>query len=155
MWNMLNKLKDFFNNELMLNSASKSRRQRTFSLQQACALLLMEVSRADFEQSSVEKEKIKQQLKSLFNLTEDKLQELIAFSHETSKYTTSLFPFTSMINDNYTYDEKVNLLQLMWKVAYVDNELDKYEESTIRAVADLLYVTHADFIKVKHEASEN
>ncbi|MFT5277767.1 MAG: putative tellurite resistance protein B-like protein [Glaciecola sp.] len=150
---MLNKLKEFFNNELMLNSSGKNKEQNTYSLQQACALLLMEVSQADFEQSDTEKDEIKQQLQSLFDLSDDKLQELFAFSQEASRDTTSVYPFTSMINDNYNYDEKVNLLKLMWKVAYIDNELDKHEESTIRAVADLLYVSHCDFIKVKHEAS--
>ncbi len=150
---MLNKLKDFFNNELMLNSSAKNKEQNTYSLQQACALLLMEVSRADFEQSVTENDEIKQQLQSLFDLSDDKLQELFVFSQEASRDTTSVYPFTSMINDNYNYDEKVNLLKLMWKVAYIDNELDKHEESTIRAVADLLYVSHGDFIKVKHEAS--
>lgn len=150
---MLKKLKDFFNNELMLNDAERGRAQQAYSLQQACALLLMEVSRADFEHSEFEKVEIKRQLQSLFKLSDEKLDELVTFSQELSKETTSVHPFTSMVNEHYSYAEKVNLLQLMWKVAYVDNKLDKYEESTIREVAELLYIAHSDFIQVKHTAS--
>jgi uncharacterized tellurite resistance protein B-like protein len=65
-----------------------------------------------------------------------------------------MHPFTSMINDNYEYDQKVNLLTLMWKVAFVDDNLDKYEEAMIRKIADLLYISHRDYIKVKHIAEE-
>ncbi len=149
---MINKLKEFFKNEIALSASNSTRAQQQHSLEQACALLLMEVSNADFEQSNVEKEKIKQVLQSLFSLSDEKLNELFEYSKQASKDTTSLHPFTSMINDSYKYDQKVNLLGLMWKVAYVDDDLDKYEEAVIRKVAELLYIAHSDYIKVKHHA---
>lgn len=152
---MINKLKEFFKNEIALSASSGTNAQQQHSLEQACALLLMEVSNADFEQSDVEKKKIKQVLQSLFSLSDEKLAELFEFSNQASNDTTSLHPFTSMINDSYEYDQKVNLLGLMWKVAYVDDELDKYEEAVIRKVAELLYISHSDYIKVKHHAEDD
>lgn len=152
---MINKLKEFFKNEIAFSASSGTKAQQQHSLEQACALLLMEVSNADFEQSDVEKEKIKQVLQSLFNLSDEKLAELFEFSHQASKDTISLHPFTSMINDSYEYEQKVTLLGLMWKVAYVDDELDKYEEAVIRKVAELLYISHSDYIKVKHHAEDD
>jgi len=151
---MINKLKEFFKNEIALGASSDKSAQQQHSLEQACALLLMEVSNADFEQSNVEKDKIKKILQSLFSLSDEKLNELFEYSKQASKDTTSLHPFTSMINDSYEYEQKVNLLGLMWKVAYVDDELDKYEEAVIRKVAELLYISHSDYIKVKHHAEE-
>lgn len=149
---MLNTLKEFFKNELLISSSKNARQEH--SLEQVCALLLMEVSNADFEQSELEKEKIQQELRSLFSLSDDELAKLYEYSKEASADTTSVHPFTSILNDSYDYDQKVNLLKLMWKVAYADNTLDKYEEALIRKVADLLYITHSDFIKVKHAAEE-
>jgi uncharacterized tellurite resistance protein B-like protein len=151
---MLIKLKEFFQTEIAFNTSQSTNAQQQYSLEQACALLLMEVSNADFEESSLEKEKIKQTLQSLFDLSDEKLAELFERSSQASKDTTSIHPFTSMINDNYEYDQKVNLLRLMWKVAFVDDNLDKYEEAVIRKVADLLYITHRDYLQVKHSAAQ-
>ena len=152
---MINKLKEFFKNEIAFSTSDGAKEKQQHSLEQACALLLMEVSNADFEQSDVEKKKIKQLLQSLFSLSDAKLTELFEHSKQASKDTTSVHPFTSMINDSYEYDQKVNLLGLMWKVAYVDDDLDKYEEAVIRKVSELLYISHSDYIKVKHHAEDD
>ncbi len=37
----------------------------------------------------------------------------------------------------------------MWRVAYADGHLDKYEEHLIRQVAELTYVPHQDYIRAK------
>ena len=50
------------------------------------------------------------------------------------------------------YDDKVQLITSLWKVAYADGDLDKYEEHLIRRVADLLYVPHDAFIRAKLSA---
>jgi uncharacterized tellurite resistance protein B-like protein len=151
---MLKSLKDFFKNELLLSTSKKDTADQEHSLQQVCALLLMEVSNADFEQSAIEKDKIKKVLKSLFSLSESELTSLYEYSAKASADTTSVHPFTSMLNDHYDYEQKLHLLKLMWKVAYVDDNLDKHEEAVIRKVADLLYISHSDFIKMKHVATE-
>lgn len=148
---MLKKLKDFFNAEMQ----TKEKTDPTKELQRACAMLLMEVSRADFELLESEKTKVANLLKSLFDLSDGVLAELIEYSESKSAETTSDHPFTSLINDHYEYAQKVNLLSLMWKVAYADGDLDKYEDSVIRKVADLLYISHSDFVKTKLLASES
>ena len=66
--------------------------------------------------------------------------------------STSFYPFTKLINDHYDYPERVNVIKLMWKVAYADGTIDKYEDYIIRKVADLLYVSHSDFIQAKLSA---
>jgi uncharacterized tellurite resistance protein B-like protein len=43
----------------------------------------------------------------------------------------------------------------MWELAYADAELDKYEEYVIRKVADLIYVSHSEFIRAKTVAKAN
>ena len=149
---MLASLKEFFKNELALNT-SKSKDAQEHSLAQACALLLMEVSNADFEQSTLENDKIKQVLKAQFNLSDENVKTLFEYSAEASKDTTSVHPFTSIVNDNYDYEQKLSLLTLMWKVAYVDDNLDKYEEAVIRKISDLLYIAHRDYIQLKLEVS--
>jgi uncharacterized tellurite resistance protein B-like protein len=147
---MLKKLKDFFTAELQLDDKTDPDK----ALQQACAMLLMEVSKADYDLAASEKDKIMTLLTSLFDLSTDTLAELVKYSETKSEEHTSVYPFTSLINDHYEYEQRVNLVSLMWKVAYADGDLDKYEDSVIRKVADLMYIRHSDFVKTKLAAAE-
>ena len=67
--------------------------------------------------------------------------------------STSLYEFTRVINDHYSAEQKLQLVSCMWQVAYADGNLDKYEEHLIRRVAELTYVPHQDYIRVKLEAA--
>lgn len=147
---MLKLLKNFFSDEFQI----KDNKDPEKSLQRACAMLLMEVSRADFALAQSEKDKVTALLKSLFNLSDSEIAELIEYSEQKSDENTSMYPFTSLINDNYEYEQRVNLVSLMWKVAYADGDLDKYEDSVIRKVSDLLYIRHSDFVKTKLAAAD-
>jgi uncharacterized tellurite resistance protein B-like protein len=142
---MLVMIKEFFTKEL---DTDKTASKQT-KLQQACAGLLLEVMRADFDQTEQEKEKIQALLQSTFDLSDPELNALMEYAEQGGKDTTSMYPFTSLINEHYDYDKRVNLIQLMWKVAYADGNLDKYEDSIIRKVAELMYIRHSDFIKAK------
>lgn len=147
---MLAKLKDFFSKGPEEDTEEEKQRK----LREACATLLVEVMRADFEQSEDEKQKIHNLLKDTFELNTTQLAELVERTEQGGEDTTSVYPFTSLINEHYDYDQRVNLIQLMWKVAYADGNLDKYEDDVIRRVAELLYVRHSDFIKTKLAESE-
>ena len=50
----------------------------------------------------------------------------------------------------YNYEEKKDLIKSLWDVAFADGRIDKYEDYTIRKIADLIYVRHEDFMKAKH-----
>ena len=52
-------------------------------------------------------------------------------------------------------DEKVSIVKSLWIIAYADSSLAPLEESTIRQIADLLYVPHSDFIKTKLSVVES
>lgn len=142
---MLNKLIAFFNNELQVESEEN----KTEQIQQACAVLLIEVSKADYEECDNERETIRASLSAWFDLSDAKLAELIQLGEEQSKESTSMYPFVKLINENYQYEQRVELLSKMWQVAYADKIISKYEDFIIRKVADLLHISHSDFIKTK------
>ena len=50
----------------------------------------------------------------------------------------------------HEYNEKKVLIRALWDVAFADGRIDKYEDHTIRKIADLIYVKHEDFMKAKH-----
>ncbi len=115
----------------------------------AAAIILLEVSYSDFEIKDVEIEKIIRFFKKDLNLSKEKAIWLNNEAQKLHKDTNCLRKYIKLINENYTKDEKIKLINIAWKIARADNEVDKYEEHRIRKISELLYLNHADFIKEK------
>jgi len=120
----------------------------------ACIALLLETSMADEVLDESELMALKSTLHKDFQINEDEIDELIYLAKENVKDSTSLYEFTRDINDNFDAAERVKLIESMWKIAYADGNIDKYEEHIIRKVSNLIYVAHSDFIKAKLSAKE-
>ena len=120
----------------------------------ACIALLLETSMADEILDESELMALKNTLQKDFQINEDEIDELIDLAKENVEDSTSLYEFTRDINDNFDAAERLKLIESMWKIAYADGNIDKYEEHIIRKVANLIYVAHSDFIKAKLSAKE-
>jgi uncharacterized tellurite resistance protein B-like protein len=120
----------------------------------AAAALLIEVARADFTQDANEEHVMAQLLRDSLRLSEDEVAALLGEASRHVDHATSLYDFTRLINDHYSPEEKYALVESMWHVAYADAELNKYEEHLIRRVAELIYLSHEDFIRSKLQARE-
>lgn len=138
----------------LLNDDASNEANGDDSKRLAAAALLVEVSRSDFEQNASEEKAMAELLTSSLGLNSEKVKLLIEHAGDAVDSATSLYEFTREINDHYSYVEKCELIESMWLVAYADSKIDKYEEHLIRRVADLIYVTHEDFIKRKHVARD-
>ncbi|MAT95349.1 MAG: hypothetical protein CME59_22485 [Halioglobus sp.] len=130
---------------------SEAQRQRRIRL--AAAALLIETARADFTQDAQEEQALEQLLSRALQLDTEEVHELVAAAQARVDESTSLYEFTRVINDHYSAQQKLQLIDAMWSVAYADGDLDKYEEHLIRQVAELTYVPHADYIRSKLAAA--
>ena len=113
------------------------------------ASLLIEVINSDNKFDDRERDKLLEILSSKLGINKEELDNFTELAQKKSEDSTSLYEFTREINDQYEYEEKVSLITDLWGVAYSDGKLDKYEDYVIRKIADLIYVSHADFIKSK------
>tara|TARA_A100001011_G_scaffold75627_1_gene77710 strand:- start:1739 stop:2170 length:432 start_codon:yes stop_codon:yes gene_type:complete len=139
---MLNFLKKIFK--------KKDQEKETVSdINLACAIILLEVSYSDFEIKEVETDKMLKFFETDLNLSKDKSIWLNDEAQKLHKDTNCLRKYIKLINDSYTKEEKVNLINIAWRIARADNEIDKYEEHRIRKISELLYLNHSDFIKEK------
>ena len=121
----------------------------------ACIALLLETSMADEVLDESELVTLKDSLIKDFSIDEDEIDELIEISKKNIDDSNSLYDFTREINDNLDSGERIKLIESMWKIAYADGNIDKYEEHIIRKVSNLIYVAHSDFIKAKINARES
>ena len=120
----------------------------------ACIALLLETSMADEVLDESELQALKNTLQKDFLIDEDEIDELINLAKENVQDSTSLYEFSRDLNDNFDATERVKLIESMWKIAYADGNIDKYEEHIIRKVSNLIYVAHSDFINAKLSAKE-
>jgi uncharacterized tellurite resistance protein B-like protein len=118
----------------------------------AAAMLLLEVAWADHEISDTELESTRAAIQDLFKLTREQVETLVAQAKSEHEAAISMYPFTRAVNETLTSEEKRHLIVLLWRLASSDSSVDVHEEHTIRRIADLLYVSHDDFIEAKHEA---
>ena len=117
----------------------------------ATATLLMEVARADSRISEEERQTVGRLIERHFSLPPASTREIMASAEHESRYATSLYPFTRLINRTCSPEEKVQIIGMLWQVTCADGHVDKYEEYLVRKIADLLYVPHRDYIRMKLE----
>ncbi len=146
---MLQSINSFFDKYLKPDKLPASDTLQEEQLQLASAALMVEICKADDAIDNEEVDKIAEILRDRFALNPETLDELFDLARLEAEEATSLYQFTSLINEAYEYEAKIALIHNLWEVAFVDGNLDHYEEHMIRKIADLLYVSHSDFIKTK------
>ena len=143
---MINTIKALFSNNIFKNPQHGPTDQE---IHLATAALLLEVSHADFEIGDDELTVTAKALQRQFNFSDAETQKLLELAIEEHKVQHSLHPFLLLVNENFSIQQKRQIIADLWKVAYAGRRLDKYEEHRIRKIADLLYVSHKDFIRAK------
>lgn len=145
---MIAAIKQFFDKQLF-SPEQESATDRVCRLQLASAALMIELLKTDRHIDERETQALRAILQDTFAIPAGQLEEIIQLAEQESHASVSLYEFTSLVNEHYTYDEKVQLVSNLWQVALADDHLDKYEEQMIRKTADLIYVSHSDFIRTK------
>ena len=115
----------------------------------AVATLLVEIARADFEVDASERTAIRRMLAGAYGLDPDAAGDLLTRAERAVEDAVSLYEFTRRLNEELSPAEKVEIVEMLWRVAFADGRLDKYEEHLVRKAADLLYVPHRRFIRAK------
>jgi uncharacterized tellurite resistance protein B-like protein len=123
--------------------------QRTHGLHLSAAALMIEIARADHNVSENEKAAMIAALENTLSLNAAEAHELLHLANPAVDHAVSLTDFTRLLNEHLSLAERVRIIEALWQVAYADNGIDKYEEYYLRKIADLLYVSHSDFICTK------
>jgi len=147
---MFTKLQRFFDRYLSDNNANTVPLEHR--LQLACAVLMVEMTYADEQVNKLEEEKLRHIIKRRFKLNKDEIEDIIELACNEKHSATDYYQYTSLLNTHYSQQQKIKLVEDLWRLAFADGDLDKYEEHLIRRLADLLHVPHQDFIRTKHKS---
>ena len=127
---------------------------REAALRSATAVLMLDVARSDnvFEES--EFERVLALVEKHFGMSPEDAAELVNAADEKAENLVSLHEFTQLLHNNLDESEKARIVGLLWKVAYADGRLDKYEDSLVRKISDLLHVSRGRSMRLKHDAEQ-
>ncbi len=141
---MLDRILSFFNEPQV--------QEDTLTVDEAAAVLLIEVMLADYNLDERERERIREILSRRLNAPEAEIENCINAAIGRQRESNDLYQFTKVINKAYGEQQRYELIVDLWRVAFADGELDKYEDHSIRKVNELLFLHHSHFIKAKSAA---
>ena len=124
-------------------------------VQLALAALLVEMARADFDQQQSEDLAIAHMLGAHFDLDETAATDLLVRAQRAADEAVSLHDFTRALHDNLTPDEKFCVVEMLWRVAYADGHLDRYEDGLVRKLSELLYIRHSDLVRIRNRVVDS
>lgn len=128
---------------------------RDEAIRMATAVLMIDVARADHVFEEAEFERLLQLFESHFDLTPDDAALLVDEAGEKADDLVSAYDFTKILHEHLDHDEKARVVELLWKIAYADGRLDKYENSLVLKISDLLHVSRGRVMRLKHDAGNH
>jgi len=143
---MIDKINAFIKN---LQAPEQQQNTDEPSLEVACTVLLCEVMKADGVLQAEEKTSLKNFISTQFNINDDAINSILQVALKVSDNATDFYQFTTKINQHYTLEQRIEIINYLWKLAYVDGELASLEEHVIRKIADLLHLRHSEYIQTK------
>ncbi len=120
----------------------------------AVAALLVELARADHDEQAVEHAAITGLVARHFRLEPRAAEELLVEARAAVDQAVSLREFTTLLHENLSYPDKLGIIAMLWDVALEDRTLDKYEDYLVTKVAELLYVSRGDVVRLRFEAGQ-
>lgn len=126
---------------------------RDTAIRMATAVLMVDVALIDNQFDEVEFDRMISLIEQHFGLGPQEAAELINVANAQADEMISVGEFTALLHKQLSHEEKARVVELLWRIAYADGELSKYENSLILKVSDLLHVSRSLVMKLKHESS--
>ena len=128
---------------------------RDAALRMATAVLMLDVARADHVFDESEFDRVLDLLQTHFRLPAEDAAELLNAAHEKADSSVSAYEFTTVLHEHLEENEKARIVALLWQIAYADGRLDKYEDSFVLKISDLLHVSRGRVMRLKHDAQRD
>ena len=136
---MINRIK-----ELLLGGSAKVSRPTKDELQAAAAALLVEAACMDGNFDDQERKSILSLMEQHFNLNGEESLTLISEAEKIIENASDLYAFTRVIKDRYEPEQRIEMVEMLWEVAFADRTVDHYESNLISRIAGLIFVSDRD-----------
>ena len=145
---MLNIVKRFFSKEKEA-SPDATGQETGHDIHVATCALLVEIARIDGTFTREEMETVLSILKEKYGLSQEHADALIAEAEKELEESVDLWQFSNLINVNYSTEEKIDIIETMWRIVYVDGKMDRHEHYLMNKLRNLLRLSHKELIDAK------
>jgi uncharacterized tellurite resistance protein B-like protein len=115
----------------------------------ATCALLVEMAAIDGEFTSEERDVILHAMRSTYGMNGDEAASIMEAAREELKGSIDLWQFARLINEAFSEEEKIRVIETVWNVVYADHRLDGHEDHLVHRLADLLHLSHRQLIDAK------
>lgn len=148
-------VKRFFSKTVPAGSAARES-ETAHDVRVATCALFLEMGRIDKTFTPEELKTILGILKAKYGLSPKDADDLIAEADQKLSERIDYWHFTHLINTHYSTPEKIEIVETLWKIVFVDGKMDQYENYLVHKLANLLNLSHQQLIdaklKVRHAA---
>ena len=127
-------------------------KERRFEINLIGSVLAYEVARSDGAVSEDELSNLIREIDKISINVKKNSKEIFELIKTHSNDSVSFYEFVEDINNNFSKDEKLDLIKYLWDIAYADNILDVNEERLIRRISDLIHIKDIEVLKLKDKA---
>ena len=145
---MIDFIRDLFS-KISEHGFSENEEEKSQQLRIATCALLLEMATIDGEFSKAEKENLINILKKEYELSMKDVESLITTANAKLEESIDLWRFTNLINQYLSIEQKLQVIEMVWKIAYSDGKLDQHEDYLVHKLATLLRLTHNELIQAK------
>ncbi|MFL2709588.1 MAG: TerB family tellurite resistance protein [Gammaproteobacteria bacterium] len=131
------------------NKEKQVKNTPSFEIELTAAVLAYEIARSDGDVSSDELSVLIEEIDTIAKKVGKEKTEILKIVETYSQDSVSFHEFIQDINKEYSKDQKLSLIEFLWKTAYADGRLDVDEERLVRRIADLIKIKHIEVLKLK------
>ena len=129
--------------------APVSQQERNFEIELTGSILAYEIARADGEISHEELTVLMSEIKKIAIKVGKSPEDIFNILEEFSDQSVSFHEFIEDINKEFSKNEKLSLIDFLWRIAYADSILETHEERLVRRIADLIHIKDIEVLKIK------
>ena len=126
-----------------------------FEIELTALVLAYEIARSDGDISEPELEILLQEIKKIAPLVNKDEETILEILEKFSNNSVSFHEFIEDINKEYSKNEKLSLIGILWEVAFADSILDLDEERLVRRIADLIHIKDIDVLRIKDQVKQS
>ena len=129
--------------------------KKDFDIELTASILAYEIARSDGDISKSELELLLNEIKKISMKVGKEEKEILSIIENYSKNSVSFHEFIFDINETYTKNDKLALIEFLYDVAFADKILEVSEERLIRRIADLIKIKDLEVLKIKDKSKKN
>ena len=146
---MFDNLKTFFDKKTDLTEISFD------SEKIAVVALLISTAKYDGNFDESERMEIHNLIKNYFSLSSESTDDLFKAAEKIENEANDLQQFTRSLNKLLNEEEKLKIIEMIWKIVMADGIIDNYEENLVRRLSGLLYLQDKDIGNIKNKLTND